>query len=154
MQLPGALTCCPGLLQVYREALLLSHLKHPNIVSFYGMVLESSPEMSGRKELRVGLVMELCDCSLQDLLDSSTDPLALPQALNIALGIATGQAGVNAASKASDYAVSSQTCWHHGPVLLADMRSVWAAVQKWLVKSAAHQQSIAAAAPSLPWTLH
>lgn len=69
----------------------MSKLKHPNIVTLYGITLSSTPHSTGCRELHDSLVMELCEAgSLQGLLHSSDDPLPLHTALDIAQGIAAG----------------------------------------------------------------
>eukprot|EP00879_Flechtneria_rotunda_P001220 GHRR01001367.1.p1 GENE.GHRR01001367.1~~GHRR01001367.1.p1 ORF type:complete len:833 (+),score=291.77 GHRR01001367.1:1250-3748(+) len=75
--------------QVYIEALILNHLSHPCIVPFYGMIDEGSPMSNlGSRLLKGALVMELCDCSLQNLLDQGRIELSV--AVNIAWQVAQG----------------------------------------------------------------
>jgi hypothetical protein len=62
-----------------KEAMLLAYLLHPNILRFYGVAHD---------EQRLFMVMELCACSLQDVIDSRD--FGIEMYLQFALQIATG----------------------------------------------------------------
>ena len=66
--------------QVYKEAVILGQLSHPNIVTLYGMVVDpcnssssSSSNTRGVVDLHGALVMELMETDLAAYLEDNTE---------------------------------------------------------------------------------
>jgi len=71
-----------------RELELISSLKHPNIISFYGIVLENN---------KVGIVMELCELgSLSKYLIKNRGKIVFREKMKLLLNIARGMAYLHA----------------------------------------------------------
>eukprot|EP00878_Enallax_costatus_P040705 GHUV01047056.1.p1 GENE.GHUV01047056.1~~GHUV01047056.1.p1 ORF type:complete len:258 (+),score=78.34 GHUV01047056.1:92-775(+) len=74
--------------QVYREAVLLTKLNHPNIIRCYGIVTNPYDHTAGN--LHGSLVMEKCEMDLAVFLHQHSAQLCLLDRVRVGLGIAYG----------------------------------------------------------------
>jgi len=73
-----------------REMLMLSKLRHPNLVLFLGVCIASVPSPSDEKRIST-ILTELMPCSLYQVLeDNDNKRMDLPELLDVATDVAAG----------------------------------------------------------------